>query len=86
MAEVVRGRRDGRPMLIRRHGKSGEMTLSARKVDPNSWTYSVAKGGRRLGGGRMTLIDDGKSWVEVTQGSTADEPGLMMVFTRAPNN
>ncbi len=64
--EVVEGRTDGRPMVIRRPGATG-LFLSVTRVNKRVLTYRVSKGGHLEGEGRMTLVDQGKAWVDISQ-------------------
>jgi hypothetical protein len=64
--EVVDGRTDGRPMAIRRQ-KPTPMTLAVTAEGPYVLRYKVARGGAPLGEGRMTLVDQGKAWVDISQ-------------------
>jgi hypothetical protein len=71
--EEVEGQTDGRPMVIRRPGATG-LSLSVIRVNERVLTYRVSEGGRVEGEGRMTLVDQGKAWVDISQ--PFDRPDL----------
>ena len=63
--EVVEGRTDGRPMTIRRPGTDG-LALAVTAHGPWALSYVVSKAGAPVGEGRMTLVDQGRAWVDLT--------------------
>lgn len=64
--EVVEGRVDGQPMSIRRL-KPTALTLAVSAEGPRVLIYHFSKSGKREGEGRMTLVDQGKAWVDISQ-------------------
>lgn len=84
MAEVVVGRTDGRPMVIRRHGASNGMTLSVKAEGPATLRYRVYRRGEYFGGGLMILVDNGKAWVDVTWGPPGPPHAAQLVYVRQP--
>ena len=84
LGEVVTGRTDGRPMFIRRHGKSDGMTLGVTAEGPATLRYRVMKRGAYFGGGLMMLVDDGKAWIDVTWGSPGPPQAAQLIYVRQP--
>ena len=66
--EVVEGRTDGQPMQIRRPGSRG-LTLAVTREGDRVLLYKVSRDGVPEGEGRMTLVDQGKAWVDISQPS-----------------
>ena len=66
LGEVVTGRIDGRPMTIRRRGRSDGMMLSVVADGPYVLRYAVSRGGRPFGSGVITLVEGGRAWVDIT--------------------
>ncbi len=66
LGEVVVGRTDGQPMEIHRPGTPPGLSLSVEAEGPRVLLYKVAKDGVPRGQGRMTLIEDGKAWVDIS--------------------
>lgn len=64
--EVVEGRVDGQPMPIRRL-KPTTLTLAVSAEGPRVLLYQVTRNGKPEGEGRMTLVDQGKAWVDISQ-------------------
>ncbi|MBE7218064.1 MAG: hypothetical protein INR64_06310 [Caulobacteraceae bacterium] len=81
LGEVVVGRTDGRPMAIRRPGAAG-LTLSVTAVGPWVLLYRLDKGGRPEGEGRMTLVDQGKAWVDISQPAGRPDLAGAVVYVR----
>lgn len=84
LGEVVTGRTDGRPMVIRRHGKSDGMTLGVTAEGPATLRYRLMKRGAYFGGGLMVLVDDGKAWVDVTWGPPGPPHAAQLIYVRQP--
>lgn len=82
MGEVVIGRTDGRPMVIRKHGVSDGITLSVTADGPATLRYRLVKDGKYFGGGLMMLVDDGKAWVDVTWGPPGLPHATQLVYVR----
>jgi hypothetical protein len=74
--EVVEGRVDGKPIAIRRLVATN-LTLAVTAEGSRVLLYKVSRNGRPDGEGRMTLIDQGKAWVDIT--GPAGRPDLTSV-------
>ena len=66
LGEVVSGRTDGAPMPVHRTHPAPGLTLAVRTDGPATLLYSVYRNGKLSGGGRMMLVDDGRSWIDLT--------------------
>ena len=66
LKEVVSGKTDGKPMAIHRPSAPAGMTLSVQPEGPLTLHYRVARDGKPAGEGRMTLIEGGKAWVDIS--------------------
>ena len=64
--EVVEGRVDGQPMPIRRLQPTA-LTLAVSAEGPRVLIYHVARDGKPEGEGRMTLVEQGSAWVDISQ-------------------
>ncbi len=64
--EVVEGRVDGQPMPIRRLQPTA-LTLAVSAEGSRILVYHVARYGKPEGEGRMTLVDQGKAWVDISE-------------------
>lgn len=64
--EVVSGRVDGQPMPIRRLQPTA-LTLAVSAEGPRVLVYRVARNGKPEGEGRMTLVDQGRAWVDISE-------------------
>lgn len=64
--EVVEGRVDGQPMPIRRL-KPTALTLAVSAEGARVLVYHVARNGKPEGEGRMTLVDQGRAWVDISE-------------------
>lgn len=64
--EVVEGRVDGEPMAIRRL-QATTLTLAVSAEGPRVRVYHVARNGKPEGEGRMTLVDQGRAWVDISE-------------------
>lgn len=69
LGEVVDGRVDGRAMVVHRPTLTHGLRISVKPDGLASLVYTVSDDKRLQGGGRMTLIDQGKAWVDVTWGA-----------------
>lgn len=63
--EVVEGRTDGQPMAIHRL-RPTSLTLSVTAEGPRVLRYTVSRNGKPEGEGRMTLVEQDKTWVDIT--------------------
>jgi hypothetical protein len=66
LGEVVTGSTDGVPMEVHRTKPSPGLTLSVTAEGPEVLTYKVARKGKPVGEGRMTLVENGKAWVDIS--------------------
>jgi hypothetical protein len=66
LGEVVTGKTDGMPMEIHRTEPSLGQTLSVMTDGPEVLIYEVARNGKPVGEGRMTLVENGKAWVDIS--------------------
>jgi hypothetical protein len=66
LGEVVTGKTDGVPMEIHRTKPSPGLTLSVTAEGPEVLIYKVARNGKPEGEGRMTLVENGKAWVDIS--------------------
>lgn len=79
--EVVQGRVDGRPMAIRRLQPT-PLTLAVSAEGPRVLVYHVARNGKSQGDGRMTLVDQGKAWVDISQPAGRPDLAGAVVYVR----
>ncbi len=80
--EVVEGRLGGKPMPIRRL-KPTTLTLAVSAEGPRVLVYHVARNGRPEGEGRMTLVDQGKAWVDISQPAGRPDLAGAVVYERS---
>ena len=66
IGEVVTGKTDGVPMDVHRTKPSPGLTLSVTAEGPEVLIYRVARNGKPVGEGRMTLVENGKAWVDIS--------------------
>jgi hypothetical protein len=66
LGEVVKGKTDGVPMEIHRTKPSPGLTLSVIAEGPEVLIYKVARNGKPEGEGRMTLVENGNAWVDIS--------------------
>ena len=66
LGEVVMGKTDGVPMEIHRTKPSPGLTLSVTAEGSEVLLYKVARNGKPEGEGRMTLVENGKAWVDLS--------------------
>jgi hypothetical protein len=81
--EIVQGRIDGQPMPIVRRGSKG-MTLAVTAEGERVLRYVVSKDGKPLGEGRMTLVEEGRAWVDITQPFGRPELAHVVIYERPP--
>ena len=79
--EVVEGRTDGQPMVIRRVHATA-LTLSVSAEGPRVLVYHVARNGKPEGEGRMTLVDQGKAWVDISEPAGRPDLAGVVVYVR----
>ena len=82
LGEVVTGRVDGQPMPIRRPGAPAGLTLAVRPDGPRGLRYTVAHNGTPVGEGRMTLVEDGRAWADITWQAGRPEHAQLVVYVR----
>ena len=66
LGEVVTGYINGQPMAIHRTEPTPGLTLSVEPESPFVLHYRVARDGKPEGEGRMTLVENGKAWVDIS--------------------
>ncbi len=79
--EVVEGRVDGQPMPIHRL-KPTTLSLSVSPEGPRVLVYHVARNGKPEGEGRMTLVDQGKAWVDISQPAGRPDLAGAVIYVR----
>ena len=79
--EVVEGRVDGQPMAIRRL-KPIALTLAVSAEGPRVLVYHVTRNGKPEGEGRMTLVDQGKAWVDISQPVGRPDLAGVVIYVR----
>ena len=79
--EVVEGRIDGRPMAIHR-SRPASQTLAVSAEGPRVLVYHVARDGKPEGEGRMTLVDQGKAWVDISEPAGRPDLAGAVVYVR----
>ena len=82
LGEVVKGKINGQPMIIRRQGKDSGLTIAVHPDGPRVLIYKVAKSGKPNGEGRMTLVDNGKAWVDISWPAGHPEVAGEMVYAK----
>ncbi len=82
--EVVQGKVDGQPMEIHRPSLKVPMTLALTFDGPRVIIYHVTRDGKPQGEGRMTLVENGTAWVDIS-GPAGHFPEFagMLVYDRA---
>ena len=81
LREVVEGRVDGQPMSIRRL-KPTNLTLSVTAEGARVLVYHVARDGKPEGEGRMTLVDQGRAWVDISQPAGRPDLAGAVIYVR----
>jgi hypothetical protein len=66
LSEVVTGKTDGVPMEVHRTKPSPGLTLSVTAEGSEVLIYKVARNGKPVGEGRMTLVENGNAWVDIS--------------------
>ena len=66
LGEVVTGKTDGVPMEVHRTKSTPGLTLSVKAEGPTVLLYKVTRNGKPVGEGRMTLVENGKAWVDIS--------------------
>ncbi len=82
LKEDNRGRLDGTPMAIRRPGGTPGMTIAVKAESPYVWTYVVAKDRAPVGQGRMTLAENGRTWVDVSGPYGRPDQAGVVIYVR----
>jgi hypothetical protein len=65
LGEVVTGKTDGLPMEVHRANPSAGRTLSVTAEGPEVRIYKVARNGKPEGEGRITMVENGSSCVDI---------------------
>ncbi len=84
LGEVVTGRTDGKPMVIRRSKPTPGLTLSVQAEGPTVLLYKVARDGKPQGEGRMTLVENGKAWVDLSWPAGQPQYAGELVYVKQP--
>ncbi len=79
--EVVEGRTDNQPMAIHRT-RPTPLTLAVAAEGPRVLVYHVARNGQPEGEGRMTLVDQGKAWVDISEPAGRPDLASAIVYVR----
>jgi hypothetical protein len=79
--EVVEGRIDGQPMAIRRL-KPTTLSLAVTAEGPRVLLYHVSRNGKPEGEGRMTLVDQGRAWVDISQPAGRPDLAGVVIYVR----
>ena len=79
--EVVEGRINGEPMPIRR-SRPTSLTLAVSAEGPRVLVYHVARAGKPEGEGRMTLVDQGTAWVDISEPAGRPDLAGAVVYVR----
>jgi hypothetical protein len=79
--EVVEGRVDGRPMAIRRLQPT-TLTLAVSAEGSRVLIYHVTRNGKPEGEGRMTLVDQGRAWVDISQPVNRPDLAGVVIYVR----
>jgi hypothetical protein len=79
--EVVEGRVDGRPMPIRRV-KPTALTLAVTAEGARVLVYRVARNGKPEGEGRMTLVEQGRAWVDISEPVGRPDLAGVVIYVR----
>ena len=82
LGEVVTGKVDGQPMAIHRSKPTPGLTLSVLPDGPRVLCYKVARNGKPQGEGRMTLVENGKAWVDISWPAGQPEYAGVVVYVR----
>ncbi|UAJ08970.1 hypothetical protein [Polymorphobacter megasporae] len=81
LQEVVEGRMDGQAMAIRRL-KPTTLTLAVSAQGPRVLIYHLVRNGKPEGEGRMTLVDQGKAWVDISQPAGRPDLAGAVIYVR----
>ncbi len=79
--EVVEGRVDGQPMPIRRLQPTA-LTLAVTAEGPRVLLYHVSRNRKPEGEGRMTLVDQGGAWVDISQPVGRPDLAGVVIYVR----
>jgi hypothetical protein len=79
--EVVEGRVNGQPMSIRRPQPTA-LTLAVSAEGARVLVYHVARNGKLEGEGRMTLVDQGNAWVDISEPAGRPDLAGAVVYVR----
>jgi hypothetical protein len=79
--EVVEGRTDGRPMIIRRL-RPTSLSLAVTAEGPYALRYQLFRNGKAEADGRMTLVDQAKAWVDLTEPAGRPDLASAVIYVR----
>lgn len=69
-------------MPIRRSVPTPGLTLAVTAEGPLTLLYKVTKDGRPVGEGRMTLVEDGRAWLDLSWPAGHPEQAGALVYVR----
>jgi hypothetical protein len=81
LQEIVQGSTNGQPMAIHRPHPTA-LTLSVTAEGPYVLTYEVRRAGHPEGQGRMTLVEQGRAWVDISQPAGRPDLAGAIVYVR----
>jgi hypothetical protein len=84
LGEVVTGKTDGQPMPIHRSKLKPGLTLSVKAEGPTVLVYEVSRNGKPEGEGRMTLVENGKAWVDLSWPAGQPQFAGELVYEKQP--
>jgi len=82
--ELAEGRLGGVPIMIHRPGTSG-LAIAVKAEGPRVLTYRVTKNGIPEGKGRMTLVEQDRSWVDITEPAGRPDLASVVIYSKAPD-
>lgn len=80
--EMVTGKTDGQAMVVHRPGAAKGLTLAVKQEGPTVLVYRVAVEGKPVGEGRMTLVNGGKAWVDISWPMGRPQQASELVYVR----
>jgi hypothetical protein len=80
--EMVTGKTDGQAMVVHRPGAAKGLTLAVRQEGPTVLVYRVAVEGKAVGEGRMTLLNGGKVFLDVSWPMGRPQQATELVYVR----
>jgi hypothetical protein len=84
LGEVVTGKTDGQRMPIHRLKVEPGLTLSVKTEGSTVLIYEVSRNGKPEGEGRMTLVENGKAWVDLSWPAGQPQYAGELVYVKQP--